>query len=160
MEIIKYDRKYSEDVKNLLVELQEYIVSIDNWHLNILTPQYRKLYFEKTMKECGKNKGVMFLAKENNKIIGMICGHLSVYDKYDRADYKCLKSGIIEELIVSQYARASGVGMTLMEKIETYFKELDCQYCHVAVFEPNTLARKFYAKNGYAERLINLSKKL
>ena len=160
MEIIKYDKKYSEDVKDLLVELQEYIVSIDNWHLNIMTPQYRKLYFEKTMKACGKNQGVMFLAKDGDKIIGMICGHLSVYDKYDRADYKCLKSGIIEELIVSKNARASGIGMALMEKIENYFKELDCEYCHVAVFEPNMPARKFYAKNGYTERLINLSKKL
>ena len=160
MEIIEYQKKYSEDVKDLLVELQEYIVSIDTWHLNIMTPQYRKLYFEKTMKECGKNQGIMFLAKENEKIVGMICGHLSVYDKYDRADYKCPKSGIIEELIVSKNSRSSGGGMALIEKIEAYFKNLGCQYCHVDVFEPNAIGRKFYAKNGYTERLISLSKRI
>ena len=160
MEIIKYNDKYSENVKDLLVELQEYIVSIDTWHLNIMTPQYRELYFEKTMKDCNKNQGVMFLAKDNNKIVGMICGHLSVYDKYDRADYKCPKSGIIEELIVSKHARSSGIGQALIDEIEKYFKNLGCEYCHVDVFEPNIIGRKFYNKNGYTERLISLSKKL
>ena len=48
--IIEYDEKYKEEVKDLLVELQEYIVSIDHWHLNIITPDYRKKYFEKTIK--------------------------------------------------------------------------------------------------------------
>lgn len=50
MEIVEYKAKYKEDVKNILVELQEYIVSIDNWNLNIITPDYRKKYFEKTIK--------------------------------------------------------------------------------------------------------------
>ncbi len=52
MEIVEYKAKYKEDVKNILVELQEYIVSIDHWHLNIITPDYRKKYFEKTIKNC------------------------------------------------------------------------------------------------------------
>lgn len=30
MEIIEYDKKYLEDVRNLLTELEEYIVSIDD----------------------------------------------------------------------------------------------------------------------------------
>lgn len=31
MKIIDYDKKYNEDIKDLLVELQEYIVSMRNW---------------------------------------------------------------------------------------------------------------------------------
>ena len=49
MEIIEYKEKYAERVKDILVELQEYIVSIDNWHLNIITPKFREKYFEKTL---------------------------------------------------------------------------------------------------------------
>lgn len=42
MEIIEYNDKYIEDVKDLLVELEEYIVSIDKDHLDMLHPEYRE----------------------------------------------------------------------------------------------------------------------
>ena len=45
MEILEYNKLYKEDVKDLLIELQEYIVSIDKYHLNIISPQYREVYF-------------------------------------------------------------------------------------------------------------------
>ena len=51
MEIIEYNADYIKQVKNLLVELQEHIVAIDNWFLNILTSDYREKYFEKTMQK-------------------------------------------------------------------------------------------------------------
>ena len=34
MQIVEYENKYLEDVKELLVELEEYIVSIDKDHLD------------------------------------------------------------------------------------------------------------------------------
>ena len=42
MNIIEYSDKYLEDVKDLLVELEEYIVSIDKDHLNQVHPEYRE----------------------------------------------------------------------------------------------------------------------
>ena len=117
MEIVEYKAKYKEDVKNILVELQEYIVSIDHWHLNIITPDYRKKYFEKTIKNCS----VIFLAIEEEKVIGLICGNLIKYDKYDLCDYACPKTGHIEELIVSKNTRNKGVGQLLLNKMEYYF---------------------------------------
>ena len=41
MEIIEYNEKYLEDVKDLLVELEEYIFSIDKDNLDQLHPEYR-----------------------------------------------------------------------------------------------------------------------
>ena len=41
MKIIEYEDKYLEDVKDLLVELEEYIISIDQDHLDQLHPEYR-----------------------------------------------------------------------------------------------------------------------
>lgn len=41
MKIIEYEDKYLEDVKDLLVELEEYIVSIDKDNLDQLHPKYR-----------------------------------------------------------------------------------------------------------------------
>ena len=36
MKIIEYEEKYLEDVKNLLLELEEYIVSIDEDNLDVV----------------------------------------------------------------------------------------------------------------------------
>lgn len=42
MEIIDYSSKYDESIKDLLVELQEYIVKIDREKYNILTGEYKE----------------------------------------------------------------------------------------------------------------------
>jgi len=59
--IINYDRKYIEDVKNLLVELQEYIVSIDKEKYNIITPQYREKYIKEVFKAMDEHQGKIVL---------------------------------------------------------------------------------------------------
>ena len=38
MQIVEYEEKYLEDVKDLLVELEEYIISIDKDNLDQLHP--------------------------------------------------------------------------------------------------------------------------
>ena len=42
MKIIEYKDKYLEDVRDLLVELEEYIISIDKDELDTLHPEYRE----------------------------------------------------------------------------------------------------------------------
>ena len=57
--IIEYDKKYDEQIKDLLVELQEHIQNIDLEGYNILTDEFRESYFSKTMDEI-KNVMVKF----------------------------------------------------------------------------------------------------
>ena len=45
MKIIEYNDKYIEDCKDLLVELEEYIISIDEDELDLLHPEYREKMF-------------------------------------------------------------------------------------------------------------------
>ena len=42
MKIIEYQDKYKEDCKDLMVELEEYIVSIDEDHLDQVGINYRE----------------------------------------------------------------------------------------------------------------------
>lgn len=42
MKIVEYEDKYLEDIRNLLVELEEYIVLIDKDHLDQVHPEYRE----------------------------------------------------------------------------------------------------------------------
>lgn len=160
MKILEYQEKFAEQVKDILVELQEYIVSIDDWHLNIITPGYREKYFEKTLMECSKNEGKIFLAIEDDSVIGLICGYVVERDEYDKYDYTCPKTGHIEELIISKNIRHGGVGTKLIQHMEEYFKSIGCEYCHVDVFEPNEMGKNFYFKHDYTTRMRSLSKKI
>lgn len=113
MEIIEYDNKYLEEVKDLLVELEEYILSIDEDNLDNLHPEYREKMAVLDLEEIKNNNGKCYLAIEEEKVIGLIMGYVIIYDKYDYLDYKCPKSGEVSELIVSKRARNSGIGKNL-----------------------------------------------
>ena len=74
MKIIEYSSKYTEDVKNLLTELQEHIAHLDSEKYNILTDQFGDKYFEKTIEEVKEHKGKILLSQEDDKITGLIIG--------------------------------------------------------------------------------------
>lgn len=153
MKIVEYEEKYLDDVKDLLVELEEYIVSIDKDSLDQLNPEYKEKMSLLDLKEVNDNKGKCYLAVENDKAVGLIMGCIRPYDEYDYLDYKCPKTGEITELIVTNKIRNKGVGQLLINKMEEYFKSLDCEYINIDVFAYNENAIKFYNKNGYHHRM-------
>ena len=87
MQIVEYENKYLGDVKDLLVELEEYIVSIDKDHLDYVHPEYREKMAVLDLEEVNKNNGKCYLAVENNKAIGLIMGCISSYDEYLKNDF-------------------------------------------------------------------------
>lgn len=156
--IIEYDEKYKEEVKDLLVELQEYIVSIDKEKYNIITKEYRGNYFNKTMDEIYEYEGKMYLYKDNNKIIGLIVGLINNLEECTY-DFKSPKRGRITELVVSKYHRTNGVGSILLHSMEEYLKSVGCKDILLGVFAYNETALKFYEKNGYHIRMLDMTKK-
>ena len=160
MKIIEYEEKYFEDVKDLLVELEEYILSIDEDNLDQLHPDYRDKMALLDLEEINDNNGKCYLAVENDKAIGLIMGTIPQYDENDYLDYKCPKRGEITELIVTSKTRSKGVGQALMNKMEDYFKSVDCEYIIVDVFAYNKKGIDFYNKNGYHQRMYTEIKKI
>ena len=160
MQIIEYEDKYLDDIRDLLTELEEYLVSIDKDDLDRVHPEYHEKMALVDLEEVNKNNGKCYLAIENDKAIGLIMGIIPSYDEYDYLDYKCPKRGVITELIVTSKVRSKGVGQALMDKIETYFKLNDCKYSLVDVFAYNENAINFYNKKGYHSRMYTNIKKL
>lgn len=160
MKIIEYEEKYLEDVKDLLVELEEYILTIDKDNLDQLHPEYRDKMAILDLEEVNENNGKCYIAVEDDKAIGVIMGTIPPYDEYDYLDYTCPKTGEITELIVSQKVRSKGVGQQLMQKMEEYFKSQNCEYVHIDVFAYNDTAINFYRKQGYHTRMFIDIKKL
>ena len=160
MKIIEYEDKYLEDVKDLLVELEEYIVSIDKDELDQVHPEYREKMAVIDLEEVKNENGKCFLAIEDDKAIGLIMGTIPEYDEYDYLDYKCPKRGVITELVISKNIRGKGIGNELIAKMEDYFKEQDCEYVLVDVFAYNERGENFYQKQGYHHRMYTDIKKL
>jgi len=160
MTIIEYEDKYIEDVKDLLVELEEYILSVDKDELDQLHPDYREKMAILDLDEVNEYDGKCYLAIENGKAIGLIMGIIPTYDEYDYLDYKCPKLGEITELIVTKKVRSKGVGKLLMSKMEEYFKSKNCEYINVDVFAYNELGINFYKKDGYHSRMQIMIKKI
>ena len=160
MQIIEYEDKYLEDVKDLLVELEEYLVSIDKDKLDQLHSEYRDKIAILDLKEVKNNNGKCYLAIDNDKVVGLIMGCIPKYDEYDYLDYKCPKRGEITELIVTSKIRSKGIGNMLIFKMEEYFKSAGCEYILVDVFAYNNIGINFYNKCGYHSRMYTNIKKI
>ena len=158
--IVEYDSKYDEHIKDLLVELQNYLVDIDNWHTQILKPEYRENMFKLDMEKVRKQNGKIYLYIENNVAIGIIIGIIEEKDEIDKLTNDCAKTGSILELVVKNDIRGNGIGKLLLGKIEQFFKDVDCKRINIEVFGPNKKGLNFYEKNGYVTRDIIVSKKI
>ena len=160
MKIIEYNDKYLDDVRDLLVELEEYIIEIDEDKLDILHPEYKEKMAFVDLQKVKDNNGKCFLAIDNDKAVGLIMGTIIKYDEYDYLDYKCPKEGEITELIVTSKIRSKGVGKVLMNVMEEYFKSVGCEYVLVDVFAYNKNGINFYDKKGYHDRMYTKIKKI
>lgn len=160
MKIREFKNQDIEEIKDLLVELQEYVIEIDKYNLNIISADYREKYFEYMLQDCLSQQGKIFVAIEENKVIGFIAGFVQSYDDRDKLDYSCPKKGIVAELIVKKGIRSRGCGRALLTEMENFFKSIKCEYVQIDVFAYNDIAKHFYHKNNYEERMLSMFKKL
>ncbi len=159
MSIIEYSDKYKENVKHLLKELQEYIVSIDPYHFNIINDDYKEKIFKKDMDEVKNNNGKVYLAVNQNKVIGLIIG--VIRKPCADFDYERLNNmGEVIELVITKNTRSKGIGSKLLKKMEDYFKSCDCKTINIDVFGYNDIGKSFYIKNNYHNRMVTMSKKI
>lgn len=160
MEIIEYNSKYDEQIKDLLVELQNYLIDIDDWHTQVMLPEYREGNFQMDMRKVNNQEGKILLAIENDLIVGLIMGIVEEKDEIDKLTNDCAKTGSVIELIVKNNIRGNGIGKILLKEMEEYFKNIHCKRVNIEVFGPNKKGLSFYEKNGYISRDIIVSKKL
>ena len=153
--IIEYNSKYDEQIKDLLVQLQQYLADMDKEGYNIVGNEYKEKYFTKTMEEVKKCNGKIMLYKENEKIVGLIVGLIN-NDETEQYDFKAPKRGRITELIVDKEYRGKQIGKQLLAEMNKYLKSIGCEKILIAVFGYNESAIGFYEKNGYHIRMIDM----
>ncbi len=157
-------REYKDSDRDALVkcmvELQEYVMSVDPRMLVQCKPEFGELYTVWLLNLLKENSGIVYFAEVNGKIIGCAAGIMPAHEPQETAGGGPIKYGRVQEMYVDANYRGAGVGKVLMEKTEEYFRKSGCDTVYVEVFAPNKSAHEFYKICGYADRDINLMKKL
>ena len=109
----------------------------------IIDDEFNK-YAEKNGLECNY-KNFNFIAKDNNKIVGIINGHY-YYDEVHIGDF----------IVLEEY-RHQHIGTLLMKKVEELFQNEDFDNYNLTTYEFQ--APKFYEKMGYKLEYIRKNNK-
>ena len=146
--VIEYNSQYDEQIKDLLVQLQQYLSDMDKEGYNIVGNEYREKYFNEKIKEIEEHNGKILLYEENEIIVGMVVGIVN-NDEIITHDFKAPKRGRITELIVDKEYRGKHIGKQLLDAMKIYLKSINCEKILITVFGYNENAIKFYKDNGY-----------
>ena len=160
IEIKEYNNEYKEEVKDLLVELQDYHAKIDEQKIMTNVDNYKEEYFNLVYNEIKENEAKIFLALKDSKVIGLNACLVDGLPFGHNYVSTCPKRGRILKLIITEYKRGQSIGSNLLEKAEDYLKSIYCKYIDIDVFGTNKTALEFYQKNGYYIRTYKIIKKL
>ena len=157
--VVEYNKKYDEDIKDLLVELQQHLVDLDVEKYNKITLEYREKYFSKVMEDVAKCEGKVFLYIKEDKAVGFISAVIN-NEAQDDYDFTAPKRGRITELVVSKKERSQGIGDVLITQMENYLYSVGCKDILLAVFAYNERAYEFYKRHEYHPRMYTMTKTL
>ncbi|MCI8548443.1 MAG: GNAT family N-acetyltransferase [Bacilli bacterium] len=160
IEVLEYKNEYEKIVRDLLIQLQEYLVETDDRKIKTMTEEYREKYLDHIIKLVEDNEGKIILASFNEEIVGMIVGFVKPLSIEDKLKTTCPKIGKISKLVVDRTSRGGGIGKILIKEMEEYLKETGCQYISLDVSGYNTSAMNLYNEKGYSPRLLDLIKKV
>lgn len=160
LEITKYSNKNYQDLLSCVEKLQDFIVNIDPEKLNIRTNEYGKISLDTMLEKVKNNNGVIYLAYDNEKIVWFITWIFGFTEDEYKHEFKNVKIWEVIELFVDENYRWQKLWQKLMDFMEKYFKENNCEYISIDVFAPNIWAYKFYEKLWFKNRMITMSKKI
>lgn len=141
-------------------EFGDYLENLDPMERTDYAEGGAVFFTEKLIKDTTSKDGAIFVAEDNNNIVGFIGGYIHQQSKEELMESKKAKPGVISEFFVTKTYRKQGIGTKLLRKMENYFKSKNCTLIRLDVFAPNKLARDFYYKYGYQDRSIIISKDL
>ncbi len=120
----------------------EYIENLDDEVYKLIDAEFNK-FATKNEVICNYTP-FNFIAKENNKIIGVITGHSYYKEVY------------IEDLIILQQYRNKHIGSNLIKSVEEFFKDKGFENINLTTY--NFQAPEFYKKCGFKIEFVRENK--
>lgn len=146
-------------IQKFIEESQDYVVGLDPMKRLRREPEYGESYTNDFLDFVNKNKGVIFMAMDGDKPIGMAGGAYKEQSKENLLELIPTKVGTLSELYIIPDYRGKGVGKMLVEKFEEYLKESGCDSIWLTVVDCNP-AHQFYKKMGFVDREIGMLKNI
>lgn len=159
----EYHSKDRKALERCLSDLLAHLSSLDPLGRVRRPPDFDAVaYVAHLLRQVKKGNGKILVAERGGVIVGCIVGCIIIHSPADLLElYPPVRpDGKIMELVVSPGARGKGVGTLLMEAMEKFFRARKCGVIQVECFGPNRKAHAFYEKQGFADRLHVLLKKL
>jgi ribosomal protein S18 acetylase RimI-like enzyme len=155
-------REYQESDRAVFVKLMEqlmdYIASIDDLKRIRRMPEFGESFTQRMLKNVAENNGIIYVAELDSELVGVVVGTIPDQTKEDLLEHVPSKFGEVLEIVVKAGYRGRGVGTMLMNKLEEYFKENNCNILGVGVLAPNKDAHRLYGKLGYEDRSFYMTK--
>ncbi len=159
---MKIKKAKLEDL-NQIIELWEKYEEFEEKFVDLKKQDYvrKRKEAEKNMKEnfkrCIKgNKAEIFVAEDNNEIIGFILISKSKGDDIHDFDFY----GEMNYAYIKPEFRGKGIASNFFKKTKKWFKKNNLKYVKLDVNIKNMKARRIYEKWGFEDYEIGMWKKL
>lgn len=147
-------------LEECIEELQKYIVSIDPIKRVSIKEGYKEFYTKKLLKNIEELNGKIFIANKGDKKVGFVAGFIQEQTEENLLELIPTKLGYVADIYVKEECRGEKIGKLLLNKIEQYFKEQNCDSIWIQVVAYNESAHNMYLKGGYSDREIGMLKKI
>ena len=137
-----------KDVANLQMKLLKYERKFDN-KIKVGTTTSNTKYLKYNMLK--KNKGKIFIALDENRIIGYCDGWIEKI-----THYTFNKRGYVIDCFVLKKYRGESVGSRLLKELIKWFKSKNVKYVIIDVYSKNKKAYKLWKNLGFKEIIINM----
>jgi len=158
--IREYQDSDKELLKTTIESLMDYVVSTDPIKRIRRMPGYGDVELERTLEKIKKNKGKIYFAESDSKVVGYASCFITTQSKDNLLEVIPTKLGQLEDLYVEKQYRKKGIGKLLINKVEEYLRKQGCDSIWVEVFASNNKAYEYYKKSEFIDREIGMLKRL
>ncbi|MFX0057370.1 MAG: GNAT family N-acetyltransferase [Candidatus Hodarchaeota archaeon] len=155
IEIIEAIKSHIPAIVELWAEMIEYHTQFDQFFKR---REDANLNYESFIRDLfNSNEAKIFIAKEEDKILGFILAKIDTYPPIYLYD----KYGAIYDLIVKSTYRRRGIGSKLLNTSIEWFYSKGLDRIELNIVSKNEKANDFYIKNGFQEykRVLYLERK-
>lgn len=154
--IREYQAEDARQLEECIVELQDFERRIDARLADGRTIAGH--YLQYILSRCDETDGKIFVAEVDGRMAGFVSVWAKVKTRQiEESEYEY---AYISDLVVLPEHRGQSIGRALLRRAEDYAVQQGATLLRIAVLAKNEAARNLYARFGFEERLVELSKNL